>query len=131
MDEEMHLCVVFSSFAAISARVFAMRKLDPHMDASDKLEFTAREIQACEERLYKIMEKGVISSNNIPRVTQCLRTVFIFQTELACRMKEWQVIPKVIEKVTQCQAPLCDTFEAIADMLWSAQDCPAHGADIG
>jgi len=97
MDEEMHLCVVFSSFAAISARVFAMRKLDPHMDASDKLEFTAREIQACEERLYKIMEKGVISSNNIPRVTQCLRTVFIFQTELACRMKEWQVIPKVIE----------------------------------
>ncbi|KAH9964596.1 hypothetical protein BC827DRAFT_1265857 [Russula dissimulans] len=125
MDEEMHLCVVFSSFAATSARVFAMRKLEPHMVKSDKLEFTAHEIQACEERLRRIMEKGVISSNNIPRVTRCLRTVFIFQTELACRMKEWQVIPKVIEKVTQCQAPLCDTFETIADMLWSAHDCPA------
>lgn len=91
-----------------------MRKLDPQMVNSEKvpspypsqaslicrssqLEFTAREIQTCEERLRKIVEKGVISSNNIPRVTQCLSILFIFQAELACRMNEWQVIPKVIE----------------------------------
>ncbi|KAF8480818.1 hypothetical protein DFH94DRAFT_691907 [Russula ochroleuca] len=117
VDEEMHLCIVYSSFAAASARVFAMRKLEPQMVNSEKLEFTAREIQTCEERLRKIVEKGVISSNNIPRVTQCLSILFIFQAELACRMNEWQVIPKVIEKVTQCQAPPCDTFEAITDML--------------
>ncbi|KAI0248099.1 hypothetical protein BJV78DRAFT_1132012, partial [Lactifluus subvellereus] len=131
VDEEMHLCVVFSSFAAASARVFALRKLEPHMVNSDKLEFTAHEIQTCEERLRKTVEKGVISSNNIPRVTQCLGILLIFEAELACRMKEWQVIPKVIQKVAQCQAPLCDTFEAIADMLWSAQACPLDGAGTG
>jgi hypothetical protein len=43
------------------------------------------------------MDKGVISSNNVPRVTQSLSILLIFQAELACRMKEWQVIPKVIE----------------------------------
>jgi len=119
VDEEMHLCIVFSSFAAASARVFAMRKMEPQIVNSDKLEFTAHEIQSCEERLRKIVEKGVLSSNNIPRVSQCLSTLFIFQAELACRMKEWQVIPRVIEKVGRCQAPFCDTFEAIADMLVS------------
>jgi hypothetical protein len=94
-----------------------MRKLEPQMVNSDKvrrpsplsptgvinfgfatqLEFTAHEIRSCEERLRKIVEKGVLSSNSIPRVTQCLSTLFIFQAELACRMKEWQVIPKVVE----------------------------------
>jgi len=115
----MYLCIVLSSLAATSARVFAMRKLEPQMVDSDKFEFTARDVQTCEERLRKIVEKGVISSNNIPRVTQSLSILLIFQAELACRMKEWQVIPKVIEKVAQCQAPLCDTYEAITDMLVS------------
>jgi len=99
--------------------VFSIRKLEPQMANSDKFEFTARDIQTCEERLRKIVEKGVISSNNISRVTQSLSILLIFQAELACRMKEWQVIPKVIEKVAQCQAPLCDTYEAITDMLVS------------
>ncbi|KAN0121444.1 hypothetical protein V8E52_003340 [Russula decolorans] len=130
VDEEMYLCIVLSSLAATSARVFAMRKLEPQMVNSDKLEFTARDIQTCEERLRKIVEKGVISSNNIPRVTQGLSILLIFQAELACRMKEWQVIPKVIERIAQCQAPLYDTYEAITDMLWTAQDCPLNGADI-
>ncbi|KAI9509875.1 hypothetical protein F5148DRAFT_1282528 [Russula earlei] len=116
-DEEMHLCIIFSSFAAASARVFALRKLDPQMVNSDKFEFTAREIQTCEERSRKIVEKGVISSNNIPRVTQCLSMLFIFQAELACRMKEWQVIPQIIDKFSQSQEPLSDTFEPIVDML--------------
>ncbi|KAH9982110.1 hypothetical protein BGW80DRAFT_1247083 [Lactifluus volemus] len=97
VDEEMYLCIVFSSFAATSARVFALRKLEPQTVNSDKLEFTAHEIQSCGERLRKTVEKGVISSSNIPRVTQCLGVLLIFETELACRMKEWQVIPKVIQ----------------------------------
>ncbi|KAI9445576.1 hypothetical protein H4582DRAFT_2125818 [Lactarius indigo] len=124
VDEEMHLCIVFSSFAAVSARVFAMRKLELQMASSDKLEFTAHEIQDCEERLRKILEKGVISSNNAPRVVQCLNVLLIFEAELACRMKEWQMIPKIIQKVGQCQTLPSDTFEAISDMLWSAKDCP-------
>ncbi|KAI0307448.1 hypothetical protein B0F90DRAFT_1812932 [Multifurca ochricompacta] len=121
-DEEMHLCIVFSSFAATSARVFAMRKLELQLVNSDTLEFTAHEIQNCEGRLRKIMEKGVISSNNIHRVLQCLNILLMFEAELACRTKEWQLILKVIQKVAQCETPLSDTFEAIADMLWSAQD---------
>ncbi|KAH9043868.1 hypothetical protein EDB85DRAFT_728235 [Lactarius pseudohatsudake] len=123
VDEEMHLCIVFSSFAAVSARVFAMRKLELQMASSDKLEFTAHEIQDCEERLRKTLEKGVISSNNT-RVVQCLSVLLMFEAELACRMKEWQLIPKIIQKVGQCQTLSSDTFEAISDMLWSAQDCP-------
>ncbi|KAH9075682.1 hypothetical protein EDB83DRAFT_2218480 [Lactarius deliciosus] len=134
VDEEMHLCIVFSSFAGVSARVFAMRKLELQMASSDKvpdrpplspqLEFTAHEIQDCEERLRKTLEKGVISSNNTPRVVQCLSVLLMFEAELACRMKEWQLIPKIIQKVGQCQTLSSDTFEAISDMLWSAQDCP-------
>jgi hypothetical protein len=62
-----------------------------------QLEFTAHEIQNCEERLHKIVEKGVISSSNTPRVDQCVSVLLIFEAELACRMKEWQLIPKVIE----------------------------------
>ncbi|KAH9048810.1 hypothetical protein EDB84DRAFT_1434083 [Lactarius hengduanensis] len=137
VDEEMHLCIVFSSFAAVSARVFAMRKLELQMASSDKLEFTAHEIQDCEERLRKTLEKGVISSNNT-RVVQCLSVLLMFEAELACRMKEWQLIPKIIQvcvpssfaywglsdpfpsywqKVGQCQTLSSDTFEAISDML--------------
>ncbi|KAH9177088.1 hypothetical protein EDB89DRAFT_1938043 [Lactarius sanguifluus] len=123
VDEEMHLCIIFSSFAAVSARVFAMRKLELQMASSDKLEFTAHEIQDCEERLRKTLEKGVISSNNT-RVVQCLSVLLMFEAELACRMKEWQLIPKIIQKVGQCRTLSSDTFEAISDMLWSAQDCP-------
>ncbi|KAI0271679.1 hypothetical protein BC834DRAFT_922404 [Gloeopeniophorella convolvens] len=131
VDEEMYLCVVFSSFAATSARGVSnflgfCARLTPigSMVDSDKLGFTAREIQNCEERLRKILEKGVIRADNIPRVLQCLGVLLMFEAELACRMREWQVIPMVVQKVAQCQAPLCDTFEAIADMLWSAQECP-------
>lgn len=119
VDEEMHLCIVFSSFASVSARVFAMRKLELQMVNSDKLEFTAHEIQNCEERLHKILEQGVISSSNSPRVDQCVSVLLIFEAELACRMREWQLIPKVVQKVGQCQASPCDTFEAITDMLVS------------
>jgi hypothetical protein len=64
---------------------------------STQLGFTAHEIQTCEERLHKTVEKGVISPNNIPRVTQCIGILLIFEAELACRMKEWEVIPKVIQ----------------------------------
>ena len=103
-----------------------------------QLEFTARDIQTSEERLRKIVEKGVISSNNTPRVVQCLSVLLIFEAELAYRMREWQLIPKVIQvcipspfaywgfsnqlflqKVSQCQASPSDTFEAITDMLVS------------
>ena len=105
-----------------------------------QLEFTAHEIQNCEERLRKIVEKGVISSNNTPRVVHCLSAMLIFEAELAYRMSKWQVIPKVIQvcipssfahwgfsnqllwfwqKVAQCQASPSDTFEAITDMLVS------------
>jgi hypothetical protein len=97
VDEEMHLCIVFSSFASVSARVFAMRKLELQMVNSDKLEFTAHEIQNCEERLHKIVEKGVISSSNTPHVDQCVSVLLTFEAEVACRMKEWQLIPKVVQ----------------------------------
>ncbi|KAI9460127.1 hypothetical protein BJY52DRAFT_1222744 [Lactarius psammicola] len=126
VDEEMHLCIVFSSFAAVSARVFAIRKVELQMNSdkvpdrpplSPQLEFTAHEIQNCEERLRKTIEEGVIGPNNTPRVVQCLSVLLIFEAELACRMKEWQVIPKVIQKVGQCQTSPSDTFEAITDML--------------
>jgi len=64
-----------------------MRKLEPQMVNSDKVQNPS-----------PLSPLGVINlSNNILRVTQCLSTLFIFQAELACRMKEWQVIPKVIE----------------------------------
>src|SRR6266702_2022916 len=137
-----------------------MRKLELQMANSDKvpgrpplsppgvinivfatqLEFTAHENRNCEERLRKTVEKGVISSNNTPRVIQCLSVLLIFEAELACRMREWQVIPEVIQvcipssfaywgfsdqlpsywqKVGQCQTLSSDTFASITDMLVS------------
>jgi hypothetical protein len=62
-----------------------------------QLEFTAREIQNCEERLRKIVEKGVISSKYPSRrpVPQRLSVLLILEAELAYRVREWQVIPKL------------------------------------
>ncbi|KAH9005872.1 hypothetical protein EDB86DRAFT_2795550, partial [Lactarius hatsudake] len=127
VDEEMHLCIVFSSFAAVSARGIFQSTFptsSAHLTPIGSLEFTAHEIQDCEGRLRKTLEKGVINSNNTPRVIQCLSVLLMFEAELACRMKEWQLIPTIIQKVGQCQTLSSDTFEAISDMLWSAQDCP-------
>ncbi|KAI0045733.1 hypothetical protein FA95DRAFT_1596662 [Auriscalpium vulgare] len=122
VDEEMYLCIVFASFAATSARVFAMRKGLP--TDKDLARSTGQEVRACEVRLRSVLDKAPLQPDNVTRVLHCLRVLMVFEAEVACRLQEWESLPQIIQKAAQIPTPLVDTFEAITDLLWAESNCP-------
>ncbi|KAA1468362.1 hypothetical protein DENSPDRAFT_459873 [Dentipellis sp. KUC8613] len=130
VGEDIYLCMVFASFAAISGRVFAMRKGLPEVDP-DQLRSLAEAVQACEVRIRNVLDKALFQDANLSRVSGCLAAVYVFECEVTCRMKEWAQLPQIIERAVRADSSNVDALEAIADLLWAESECPIDVLFLG
>ncbi|VDB86539.1 unnamed protein product [Peniophora sp. CBMAI 1063] len=129
VDEEVYMAMVFSSFAATSARVFAIRHRAQlpgyafHNEAGSIAELSQC-TRACEQVIRAVLQDTPLGEANAAVVLRCLRAVLVFEAEVAILAKKWDIVPEILEAISGLPNDLVNTLEAVVDLLWAARDCP-------
>jgi hypothetical protein len=53
-----------------------------------------------------------------------VHTLHVFETELSAQLQDWKQLLQIISDVVHSDVSAVPIFEAIADIVWVAKDCP-------
>jgi len=125
VEVEVYLHAINASFAATSGRVFAARHDNGSSLESGQLQVIAADILSCKQKILDITAKHDIRADeHKSRVQSFVHMLRIFETEVLCKLKDWNAIMQTIAEAIRSDALAVMTFEAIADILWGEKDCP-------
>ncbi|KAI0757464.1 meiosis protein SPO22/ZIP4 like-domain-containing protein [Daedaleopsis nitida] len=125
----LHVFLINASFAGAAGRVFASRHRAPTHAAqeADRRQKIAKEIIACKNQIQKVLAMaGALAEEEVQRAHSFLNVLSVFETEIACHLRNWGHIPEVIEDATRTQDVDLGTLEAITDILWVEKECPVE-----
>ncbi|THG97385.1 hypothetical protein EW026_g4602 [Hermanssonia centrifuga] len=127
VDPELYVYLTNASFAAVSGKVFALRRRLTHTTAeSSVLADISEDIATCTKRIQKVLDGNKLSIEDVDRARSFIHLLRVFDTEVSCLMKDWKHLLESIQQVVQSDPGGMDTFEAIADILWAEKDCPVE-----
>ncbi|KAF4566535.1 hypothetical protein EYR36_011966 [Pleurotus pulmonarius] len=128
VDGDLHLYLLNASFSALCGRVFATRAKAASEGAADDFRTVASDIKTCKTTINSVMnKKKIVAVDDVRRVKYFLHILRIFQSESLANLKEWDELLEVIAEITQSDELAIETYEAIADILWTDKDCPVNG----
>ncbi|KAK1222658.1 sporulation-specific protein 22 [Marasmius sp. AFHP31] len=129
LDADLYSHLVYASFSGVSGRVFATREQMSTEGATDaaRIRDIAAEIRRSRTRVSEILEADRITDESdalrAQYILYCLR---IFEAEMRVHLKEWDEVLKIVGTVVKSGPLAVGTYEAIADLLWVANDCPVN-----
>ncbi|KAG9223489.1 hypothetical protein CCMSSC00406_0006981 [Pleurotus cornucopiae] len=127
VDGDLHLYLLNASFSALCGRVFATRAKAASEGAADDFRTVASDINICKTTINSVMnKKKIVAVDDVRRVKYFLHILRIFQSESLANLKEWDELLEVIAEITQSDELAVETYEAIADILWTDKDCPVN-----
>ncbi|KAG7090528.1 hypothetical protein E1B28_009637 [Marasmius oreades] len=129
LDSDLYTHLIYASFSGVSGRVFAAREqmsTEGVMDAGRMREISA-EINRCITKVSEILESDRITDESDALRTQyILYSLRIFGVEMRVQLKDWEEVLKIVGTVVKSGPLAVGTYEAIADILWVANDCPVN-----
>ncbi|KAJ8703329.1 sporulation-specific protein 22, variant 2 [Pleurotus ostreatus] len=127
VDGDLHLYLLNASFSALCGRVFATRAKAASEGAADDFRTVASDINICKTTINSVMnKKKIVAVDDVRRVKYFLHILRIFQSESLANLKEWDELLEVIAEITESDELAVETYEAIADILWTDKDCPVN-----
>ncbi|KAF9467007.1 hypothetical protein BDZ94DRAFT_1212000 [Collybia nuda] len=128
-DPELYVHLINASFSAVSGRVFAARenKVANGNNVDTQFANVAAEIKTSKNRIMEIMNKNKIKNDgDALRVQYFIHTLQVFHAEFLVQLKEWDQVSQVVQEIVNSGPLALDTYEAIADILWTDKDCPIN-----
>jgi len=132
MDIDADLClhIINASFASVSGRVFAIRRVVAEQGLSgqnNRLRLLVADMKSSKDRITGIVSrKSMHGHDETLRIQSFLHTLTVFEVEFLARLQEWEDLLKMIGEVVRSDSSAVVTFEAIADILWAEKDCPVE-----
>ncbi|EGN94196.1 hypothetical protein SERLA73DRAFT_115156 [Serpula lacrymans var. lacrymans S7.3] len=127
VDANTHMYTINASFAAIAGRViFTRQRAAESLIQPEHLRALATEIKSCKQRIINIMGKIQLPADDSTRAQSFLHVLGVFEVEILCGLQDWISVSHIIEEAAQHDAPVLETFEAIADILWGDKSCPVN-----
>ncbi|KAF9444140.1 SPO22-domain-containing protein [Macrolepiota fuliginosa MF-IS2] len=129
MDYEAALYIINSSFAAVSARVFSVRETMAATGSvgRERLLSIAAEISKSKNRIDGIINRNKVTEDgDAAHVRYLVHTLRVFETDFLVQLKDWGRVSAVIGEIVESGPLATDTYEAIADILWSDKECPVN-----
>ncbi|TFK28437.1 hypothetical protein FA15DRAFT_60912 [Coprinopsis marcescibilis] len=130
IDNESCVYLLNAIFSAVAGRVFSTREM---INTTGKLDVP--ELRKILERIREAKSAilGVLSRKNASsggsngdRGEQLLQTLRIFEMEALIQVKEWDKVSGILQEVLKPGSTPVGTYEAFADLLWVAPDCPVQ-----
>lgn len=85
------------------------------------------ELGTSKNRLAEITQRSNLREDaDAAHVQYLVHTLRIFETEFLVQLKEWHKVLAVIEEIVKSGSLALDTYEAIADILWSDKETPVN-----
>ncbi|KAJ3558726.1 hypothetical protein NM688_g744 [Phlebia brevispora] len=130
VDAELLVYLTNATFAAVSGRVFALRRrlsVTAETPEPGYLTSIVTNVASCKVRIQRVLKENRLSAAaDIERVQSFVHALRVFEVEVLCLMHEWTRVSTVIEDAVHSDPPPTSTLEAIADILWIEKGCPTE-----
>jgi len=84
-------------------------------------------VKSCKDKITGIIsQKTIQAPEDIRRITSFLHTLHVFEVELFALLQDWSQLMRTITDAVESDPSAVNTFEAIADIVWVARDCPVE-----
>jgi len=125
----VHRC--FAAFSSISGKVFAARHLvkEKSSELQQSIMLQIPKLKGLIDHVHK--QPG--ASESEPYLQDMVHTLLLFEIEILCQQRAWHAVQTALQfddKSNKSQKSLM-VFEAIADMLWTIEQCPSHVLEAG
>jgi len=117
--------MVYSSFASLSGKVFALRHSSA--DEGDRTRQHSDILQSVQRVKTAISTVKSQHANAVDAqdFSEYLHISRVFEIEILCQKQEWDRLLGVLHERDPVP-PSLETFEAIADVLWAEESCPVN-----
>ncbi|KAG2023937.1 hypothetical protein CC2G_001538 [Coprinopsis cinerea AmutBmut pab1-1] len=128
IDKESCVYLVNSIFAAVTGRVFSAREMISATGRIDDqhLRKIIEDIGESKTAIREVLSKHASDDDKGDRGEYILHVLRVFEMEFLIQLKDWERVSAVIKEVVKSGPMAVGTYEAFADLLWVAADCPVQ-----